>query len=173
MARFLHRKNILSICNRRDLLLAFFWLSGILAGIRMYACSGISFASWMRGSLGAVSIVSLTTVTLLPFLLSAIAVSLSCRWLIYPLAIGKGLSFSFVSMGCLCSFGCSGWLIGCLFCFSELISVPMLYWFWLRCLRGKGKGFAAEVTLLCSLCFLIGSVDYCLVSPFLAMLINL
>lgn len=128
----------------------------------------------MLGSVsGAVSIVSLLSVTVLPFLLSASAVFSSCRWLLLPIAFFRAFLLSYVGMGIYGCFGSAGWLFRLLLCFSELFSTPLLYWFWLRCCDPDRGRIAPQGALTGALCLLIGSVDYCLISPQLRSLINL
>ena len=174
MARFLH--HLESYPSRRKFchFLALCWAASLCCGIYFWFHAGSSFLSLMRSSLySSVSIVSLLLVTGLPFLLSAFAVFLSCHWLLPAIAFGKGFLFSFISMGALASFGCAGWLLRLLLCFSDLMSMPILYWFWLHCCRIRKYGFGCCTVLSAALIFLIGSIDYCLIAPFLADLIIL
>lgn len=174
MARFLHRMYTSHYCNPAPYILAFFWFCGILFGIRFSYTSAGLLASLMRSFLyDSVSIVGLVFLTFFPFLLSAFAVSISGRMLVYPIAFCKGCVFAFVSMGIFLCYGCAGWLIRLFLCFSDLLSLPLLYWFWLRLLGGDNSsairdGFAFLIPVFC-----IGSIDMCLVAPFFADLINL
>lgn len=172
MARFLHHD---FSCARRKhcgWFLASLWILGLSSGIWAYASAGDSVTSLMRGTVsGAVSIVSLLCVTGLPFLLSAFAVFISCPWLIFPLAFLKGVLFSFTAMGIIVTFGSAGWLIRQLLCFADVAAMPLLYWFWLLCFR-TGEWFGGmQLMLTAALLFLLGSIDYCLISPYLANLI--
>jgi len=173
MARFLHRKSVPAVCNRRMLLLAFFWCFGVFSGVWCVFRQGFLSSSVMRGCLyGYVSIVCLLSTLFLPFLLSAFAVFLSGQWLIFPIALYRGFSFSFVFPGFAQCFGCAGQWIWALLCFSDLVSLPLLFWYWLWCLREERRGFAAVSLLVFALLLLIGSADHCLVSPFFADIIN-
>ena len=172
MARFLHHD--LSWSDRRihGCILAVFWSLGILCGIWTQFYADFYSASLMRSTLsGSVSIVSLLCVTVLPFLISAFAVFLSCHWMLHPIAFCRGFLLSFVSLGITASFGSAGWLFRLLLCFSEFVSTPFLYWFWLRCFRGPGDSFVLTCALMASFCLLTGSIDYCLITPFLGDLI--
>lgn len=174
MARFLHHD---IYCPSRKFVrhfLAVCWTAGLGCGIWSCFLADDSISSLMRSCLnGSVSIVGLLTVTLLPFLLSAFAVLLSGPWLLFGIAFGKGFVFAFVSMASLAGFGCAGWLLRFFLCFSDCLSLPLLYWFWLRCFRSSGTGFGTCIFLTGALLFLIGSIDYCLIVPFLADLIIL
>ena len=155
------------------LVLALFWISGILSGVAAFCFAGNPLLPMMRGILdGSVSIVGLLCVTVFPFLVSAFAVYICAPWLLFAVSFLKGFLFGFLSAAILVAFGSAGWLIRWFLMFSELVSLPLLYWFWVRNISGE-RGFSgAEVLVILSLLILIGSVDYCCISPFLAMLIN-
>lgn len=173
MARFLHRMYGCENCNPAHSFLSFCWTGGLLSGIWLWYSSGGSLSSLMRSSLyGSVSIVRLVFILLLPFLLSAFAVLFSSRWLIYPIAFGKGVFFAFVSMGVFSCFGCAGWLIRLFLCFSEIVSLPLLYWLWIRLLRDEDGAGSRDAFLLLAPVFLIGSIDYCFITPFFSELVN-
>ena len=174
MARFLHHDLSRSPRKFSYCVLALFWTGGLASGIWTWCFADDSIVSLMRSAVsGSVSIVSLLCVTGLPFLLSAFAVFLSSPWALWFLALGKGFVTSFVAMGTAACFGCAGWLIRLLLCFSDFVGTPLLYWYWLRCFRNCGNKPALHTILVGALLFLIGSVDYCLVAPFLADLIIL
>ena len=174
MARFLHHSFEYPKRNQNHWILAFFWIAGLVTGILCAYAAGPSFLTMMRGTLfGPVSIVSLLYTALLPFLLSAAAVSLSAEFLIFPVVFLKGLSFTFVSMGTVFAFGCSGWLIRILISFADLLSVPLLLWFWLRSVSKIRRSVTTEAIFMTAILLLIASIDYRVVSPFLADLINL
>lgn len=153
--------------------LALSFLLGLVFGVAVFSAAGDSFLSLMRGILsGSVSIVGLLCVTFLPFLFSAFAVSISEPWLLLPVSFGKAFLFSLVSLGLLQGFGSAGWLVRWLLMFSDLVSLPLLYGFWQRHISGERRYCFAECFALLSFFFLIGSVDYCCISPFLADLIH-
>lgn len=144
-----------------------------MSGIWLWYASGASLISLMRSILyGSVSIMRLVFLLFLPFLLSALAVFCFGPRSIYPVAFGKGLLFSFVSMGVFSCFGSGGWLVWMFLCFSEIVTVPLLYWFWLRLLGGNHVAGLKESLLLLAPVFLIGSIDHCLITPFFADLIK-
>lgn len=155
------------------LFLAFFWFLGLAFGILFFLLSGDSFVSLMRGTLtSSVSIIRVLCVSLLPFLLSAFAVFISEPRLLLLICFGKAFLFSFVSFGVIQAFGSAGWLVRWLLLFSDCASVPVLYWFWLRNISGNSRFCFWEICGFLSMELLIGSIDYCLVSPFLARLLD-
>lgn len=159
--------------SKYSVALALFWICGILCGASLFLMAGSSNASLMRGLVsGSVSIVGLLGVTVLPFLISAYAVSISEPKLLFPVCFGKAFCFSYVSAGILWSFGSAGWLIRWLLMFSEFLTLPVLYGYWQRHISGKHPFSGMETGCILALLILIGSVDYRCISPFLAMLIN-
>ena len=173
MARFLHRLKCPNVCNVNRWLLAIFWITGILSGILISYVAGSSVSSLMRSYLyGSVSIVSLVLVIYLPFLLSAIAVSFSVSVLLFPIAFLKGFLFSLVAMGIFFIYGAAGWLIHWFLCFSDLISLPLLYWYWQRLLDTAPSAAFRDGLLLLGPVYCIASTDFCLVLPYFADIIN-
>lgn len=172
MDRFLNRK--LPHLSRRMmfLLLAFFWCLGLILGVCSSGMAGEPLLSLMRtAASGRVSIFGLLTAILLPFLLSALAVFLNQFWLFLPIAFGKAFLLSFTGYGVFAAFGSAGWLIRLLLMFSDCCSAPLLLWLWMHCVAGSRKPlFSVSGPALLALA--IGSVDFYVVSPFLAMLIS-
>lgn len=151
--------------------LAVTWFFGLLFGIYNAMHASDSLLRMMRGVfLSAVSIQGLLSVVLLPFLLSAFAVYIRQYWLMIPIIFTKALTFAF----CACCidriFGSAGWLIRSLVIFSDGCMIPVLIWFWLR--QSDHKPLQLNtLTAYALFAVSIGILDYCLVSPYLAMLI--
>lgn len=153
--------------------LALVWLAGLCCGTAAYLSSDGQLISLMRSVLYApVSIVGMLCVTVLPFLLSALAVFLSRPAWLLPICFGKAFLCSFVSMGVFQAFGAAGWLLRWFLLFGDCVNIPVLYWFWLRHLCREQPLDGWECTLLCSLGLLICSINYSVVSPFLTSLIE-
>lgn len=150
------------------------FLAGMLLGIVPFFCSAAFSFPWMRGCLtGAVSIVGVTLLNYLPFLLSAYAVSLSRPGLLAGVALARGWLFSFTCLRISLGFGTAGWIVRLLLLFSDLICLPLLYFFWLRLLSGGERPDAWELLFYFSVVLLTGSVDICLISPILASIISI
>lgn len=174
MARFLHHDFSFTRCKFSAFVLASVWTLGLLSGIWVFAAADTALFPLMRSTIyGSVSIVSLLIMTGLPFLFSAFAVFLSCRWLIFLIAFCKGLGFSFVSLGILLSFGSCGWLLGLLIGFGDVVAMPLLYWFWISCFRDNDSLWRCRCFLVAAFLILAGSVEYSLIQPFLAGLLIL
>lgn len=157
----------------RVIFLAFCWMIGIGSGILFAANFGHLFTSLMYCALNSTgSIVGFVSVLLFPFLVSAFAVFISRPWLLFGICFLKGFSFSAASFGMLLAFPSGGWLLRQLLMFSSLASLPLLFWYWLRHISSEAEYSSCRSMFVFSLLILIGSVDVCCVSPFLAMLIK-
>lgn len=157
----------------RRIFLALCYCAGLLMGSIVAAQAQESIASWMRtAEFQRVSIVSLLSVTCLPFLISALAVMISQTWLLFPICFLKAFCFGFCATGVSCVFGSAGWLVCGLLLFTDLCSMPLLIFWWLRYLDGLRRLRFSDTALTASLLFLIGSLDHCVISPFLAGIIN-
>lgn len=171
MARLFHPNQPLQRRKYPVLILALSYFAGLLFGVFVFRFAGDRLDSLMRGALtGAVSIVGLLGVTVVPFLFSAFAVSLSKPALLFPVSFINAFLFCFVSLRMMRCAGSAGWLIRWLLCFSGSVFAPVLYLYWQRHLTRPFSGLEAAGML--SLCLLIGSIDYRLISPFWARLIN-
>lgn len=167
MARFLHHD---FSCLRRKapvLFLASFYLAGLISGILLFRQAEPS-ASLMRGAFPcAVSIVHLLSVSVLPFLFSAAAVYFSKPHLLYGIAFGKALTFSFVFAWATQAFAEAGWLARALLMFTDLGTMPLLLLYWLRHIPGARRFSGAEFGLLLVAVLFIGWMDCSCVVPFL------
>lgn len=152
--------------------LATVWILGLICGAGCGYRWDASLVPLMRGCLyDTVSIVCIFSLLCLPFMISLLASFWNVRGLIYLIAFGKAFLFSFVSLGIFLSFGSAGWLVYLMLMFSQMCSLPVLYWFWIYCLNHRQGPSSLEVFILLSLFFLIASVDSVYVMPFLASLI--
>ena len=173
MGRFLNLK--LPLFSRKSCLsvLASSWFLGHVLGIVFSIAAGDSNVSLMRMALNShVSISGLLTAILLPFLLSAFAVYLHESWLLIPIAFAKAFIFSYIGLGVMTVYGSAGWLVRLLLMFSDCCSLPVLFWYWIRLLSGQRKATIPATAVPVFLVILIGSFDYCIVSPFLTALIS-
>lgn len=154
-------------------ILAFFWVTGLLCGIFAFRRVGSDLVPLMRRAAYApVSIVGILCAATLPFLLSAFAVFLSRPVWILPICFGKAFCFSLISMGILQAYGSAGWLIRYLLLFGNCASAPILYWLWLQYFRKYRSTPLWEGTLAFSLALLLGSINYRVIAPLLASLIE-
>ena len=171
MVQYFHREQINRRQRRFPLLLGLVWASGFATGGFIHCVFGSVFFPWMRGIIFLpVSIVGLFCAACFPFLFSVFAVYLGLRWLLYPVCFGKALIFSLISSALWVHFGTAGWLAWLLIMFNDVISLPLLYRYWLRYISGLRPFSIVDVLLTVSCLLIIGSVDYYCISPFLATL---
>ncbi len=154
-----------------SIILASCWCAGLLLGIMAAASAGESLISKMRSAASQpVSIVPF--LAYVPFLLSAIVIHLRQPWFILPCSIIKAFLFGYCAFAVMLGFEQSGWLVVFLFLFSDAVSIPILYFYWLRCIKGScAKGYWFSGCCLAAL-LAVGLIDYCWIAPFLADLIS-
>ena len=119
-----------------------------------------------------VSIVSLLCVVLLPFLFTVFAVYIRRFWLVIPICFWKVFSFAYLYCAVLFSYGSSGWLVGILLMFSDILALPVLCWFWMRVLR---SGRADWIRNSCGVFLLLSGIvilDSSYLSPYLVFLLS-
>lgn len=147
-------------------ILAFSLTGGMVLGSRLQANVDPSLISLMRASgIQSVSIVSRLSVLLLPFLFSALFCSTRSAWMIFPVSFFKGFCFGFCQASIFSSFAGAGWLIYFFLMFSDILTFPVLVFFWIRCL-GK-TGHMTSRLLFCMLAVLIiAAVDHRFITPY-------
>jgi hypothetical protein len=116
----------------------------------------------------AVSIVGLVCVLVLPFLFSVFLVTLGLKQFLPLVAFVKAFCFSFVAVGVFDGYGLGGWLAFPMLMFSDLFCLPALWLYWLR-QDERETGSVSSAGYLLYLAF-VGSLDYCVISPFWASL---
>lgn len=173
MPSFLHERQSLFWRKSNRSLLAFFWIIGLVLGIIFGWFTNVSRISLMRRlSASSVSIVGLLCVTALPFLLSAFVFFISQPWMLMPICFVKAFLFSYVSLTVFQEWYSAGWLIWSLLLFSDCTTAPLLYLFWLRWISGEREISKTELFCVLSVVILISCVDFCIISPFGAHIID-
>lgn len=156
----------------RTVFLAFCWCMGLLLGAFLAQHAGEVHLSLMRRAVSCpVSIVGLFAV-LLPFLFTAFAVVISNCWLYYPIAFFKAFLFSYHACVVSAAFGSAGWLVRYLFLFTDACTIPILLWLWILGTGNHNSGLLRRTVICTLLSVAVGMIDFCFVSPFLAMLIS-
>lgn len=155
-----HRKYATSI-------LAFSWTSGLAIGLCAMAADPFGPAFYQAVSISP-SFFSIISILLLPIALSMAAVFAGHRWLLFPLAFLKALTFAYVGWSVLSTFGSAGWLIRLLLMFSDCASVPLLLWYWSKALDSEFDALIPTTVSALLTVLGIGIVDYGVISPFLA-----
>ena len=160
--------------NRRNVkwFLASSFLLGHLLGVWCSGSASEFYLSQMRTAVsGRVSIVGLLSCSLLTFLVSALTVYLGRRIFLIPIAFLKAFFFSYAGYRLYLAWGQAGWLVTGLTMFSSLCSLPVLYWYWRRCLEA-GRFEWPVFRRVLALLLVIGLVDFYGIMPFLIDIIS-
>ena len=145
---------------------AFSILSGLFIGSQFYLVSDSALFSLMRVSAGQnVSIISHLSVLLLPFLLSAFFYSTCTAWLIIPLSFLKGICFGFCQAIILSSFAGAGWLVYFFLMFSNILTLPVLVFFWISCISGM-RHMIYRLFFCALIVFFVVAIDHRLIIPY-------
>ena len=152
-----------SVTDRKRISLHLFWIMGLLCGglLALFADNPASLMRMPRH----LSIVGLLLIPLFPFLISAFAVYLSRPRLIYAVCFLKAFCFCACAVMIRTACGSAGWLMQALLLFTDGLTTPVLYWFWLRCLDGSD---AVRSAWVCAGLFaMTAAVDWEWIAPFL------
>lgn len=150
-------------------LLGICWVLGMLLGVfSAHGAEGTLIPLIRQSVSSRSSALGALCAALLPFLLSALAVSFSEPWLLLLISSFKAFSFTFCACGVSLAFGQSSWLVRFLFLFSDLCLIPILYLYWLRHLRKDRITRYWELPCCLGWATLICGIDYWFISPFLA-----
>ena len=150
------------------LVLAVFWLVGLLCGICYFsACDNRVISLMHRMVFCSVSIVGLLNTAFIPFLLTVFFMALSRPWAVIGICFFKSFLFSFVSIGCLATFGSGGWLFRYFLLFGDCVLLPALFWY---CMRYTSKPIGVCWSVI-SIAFaivivLVAVLDYRIIAPF-------
>ena len=172
MARFLRLNLSIFGCRTSHVLLALFWTVGLLLGSFTSLSADTLLVPTMHTALhSGMSISGLLAALLLPLLITAFAVYIRQPLLLFPVAFVKAFLYSFTGTGLLTAFGSSAWLIRILLMFADSLSLPLLFWVWLRVLSDDQTMALRSIAITAALALMIGCFDYAFVAPFLASLI--
>lgn len=161
-----------SWCKLSVFLLAMLWCLGLILGVVVSSSAGEAFSSLMRLAFRSpVSIVSLLIVTLLPFLLTAVAVFFSKTWLFFPICFLKAFSYGYAMHAIVLSYGTSGWLIQLILIILDSLAMTVLLWLWIRHIAGRQQTFRIDGAVCAAVLLATAFTEYYFVSPFLATLI--
>lgn len=166
---------VLHVVSRRrgTILLAICWFSGILFGLYCFWFSGADLIPLMRSTvISPVSIVGFLLSSVLPFLISAFLAFAYLPGLTYGICFCSAFLHAFVSLGLLVSFQAGGWLVRCFLLLGNL-SLPVLYWFWLRSLSENSWSSLCVSTIVVG-CILTAeaAVNYRIVIPYFARIMD-
>lgn len=160
-------------CKSRVMLLAFLWISGLLCGTLFVLAAEDPFSSLMRTvAFNRVSIAGLAAVLVFPLIVSAVAVYMAVPTFILPICFVKAFCYGSSMFGASAAFGSAGWLMRLLLLFSDSCMMVPLLWFWCRHLTGRRDSLKRDLAVCAVFAVFIGIIDYFLVSPYLAELMN-
>ena len=147
------------------------WLAGLFVGMFVAVGAGDTCFFMMRnGTFSVVSIPGLLVLAL-PFLITAVAVYFSLSWLLYLLVFCKAISFGFSACAVTIAFSGAAWLVRFLLLFGNGCAILPLMWLWLHCKWDADRGFPVQIGLCTAAALVMGILDFCVVSPFAALLL--
>lgn len=159
--------------NYRFLYLAFAMMAGAFFGAYLANQSVDSFLPLMLVAAGCrMSIVGLIASRFLPFLFAAFAVYIAKYWLLIPVIFIKGCSITWCGCLTVTAFGSAGWLVQPLLQFSDFLLLPALFWFCIRRISEARATIWRDLKICGAAFVLTGALDYCIISPFLVMLLT-
>lgn len=159
--------------NYRFLYLAFAMIAGVVLGVYLAMQSADSFMTLMRTAAGCrMSIVGLIASRFLPFLFAAFAVYISKHWLLISVFFIKGCAITWCGCLTVAAFGSAGWLVQPLLQFSDFLLLPVLFWFSIRRIVQTRDAIWRDLKICGAAFVLAGALDYCIISPFLVMLLT-
>ncbi len=147
--------------------LLFLWILGLLSGALAGCSCDVTFSLMRRLLSAPVSIASLFVCAFFPFVFSAGAYFCGRSWLIYFLSFLKAFAFTYTGSICLICFGSCGWLARFFLLFTQIATIPALWYFWLYCCQGRQKLTHCVFSLLSLYIVSIVLLDYYWIAPFL------
>ena len=160
---------VLNAARRKGttIFLAFSFFLGLLFGVFIFCRTEFLSLYLMRSSFfPAVSIVGSLSCILLPFLLSAFAVSFHLPWLICLICFTEALLYTYSSLFFILYYQPLGFTVRYLLLFVNFLSLPCMYLYWYIHLS-KDRYESSWGTFFFLLAgFLIGFVDFYIAAPF-------
>ena len=158
-------------CNRCLCIFAICTVCSAGLGVIFAASAGNHYFLLMRKATSCfVSIIGSAVTVLLPFLVSVFIITHSKPWLAYLICGIYIFSLSSTCYAICCSFGTAGWLMQLMMQFPDICLTPVLIWLFLLRLAGQGN---RRILAWCfGFALAVGMIDYCVISPFLANLID-
>ena len=157
-------------CRKQRVVFASVWLFGLLCGMSLALSQSIDLSYYFAFYTTSihVSLLFLLVARILPLVVSYF----SLRYLLLPVVFIKAILLSFTSVSILISLDSSVWLILLLFLFSDILTLPVLLWFWLCLIETGERNSLGNHILGTALIALISLFDYMVVSPFLVRLLS-
>lgn len=158
------------IRKRSTLILSFCWFLGLCCGVFSARAASSVVRPMIADAVAQIPYLwGIVTADMFPFLLSAFGVSFSGSYL-FPISFFKAFSFGFCAAGAGLIYGNGGWLIRILFLFSDIVLIPILFVYWIRCLSGHDRA-RRDLIICLVISLIVGMTDRFLISPFLVSLV--
>lgn len=155
------------VSRNKAALLGCFWLVGIFFGTSIFFF-GFPLLSTVLPSICSLFFGEKRNLlfTILPFLLSAFAVSFRHQSWLFLICCIKATLSSF-NYGILCLYyGQAGWIARWIFSFADICSMPLLFFYWLRNLSPSGRTYWQDHIVICIVLIVFLWIDYRFISPF-------
>ena len=163
--------SFLKECKHVGFCLAMCAALGTVFGVFFAATMGDSYIQLMRTAVARpVSIAGSLVAVCVPYLISFLVISMSRPGLIYMVCTVRFIVFASVAWGISQAYGTAGWLIRLLFQFPDILLMPAFVFISVACIRKRPSKKAILIFGIYTL--FIGMINYCTVSPFLAVLID-
>ncbi len=156
----------------RKLYIMTVWLSGLLAGIFFSVQNKDLVLPMMYTSFTGTSLLNLLIAVTFPFVVSGLILYFTTSWFLLPIIFFKAFLFSYCSCFISIAFVDAGWLLRWLFLFSSSFNVFFLLWFWFITIACDKSHIAILTFIFTSIAIIIAVIDYLIVLPFTALLLN-
>lgn len=151
--------------GKKALILAFFWLSGALFGVRFAYCiedlPNLVFSVTQQKP----TLWNAVWSCCYPVLLTAFAARYS-KAFVLGIVFFCSFRFAFSALAVLLTYGAGGWLVQLLFLSSDYLLIPWYYILWLRIFMNQGH-LNSWLAFCFFLSVLAGLLQFRIISPFL------
>ena len=154
-------------------LLAFCWIVGLGLGVLTFRHTGeYTVATMYLRKWDQVSIISLFSCALLPFLFSAFAVYLHRPGLLLIICLVRAFLYGYVLLSVCSAFSGAGWLLRWLLLFTDSCTAALFFGYSWRHIHDTFGYFAAGFGFCTAAVAMIVGVDYKFILPFLRQLLS-
>ena len=166
-----YRLRFLQDCRNRWLLFALCSAVGSLIGVMIAISAGNHYFLLMHMATGNhMSIVDTGLAIMLPFWVSLFLIVHSKPWLVYVICLLQIAQYSAALYAIAISFGSAGWIVNVFLQFSDVIFIPILLLF--SIFRMQNRVSKRLIYIYIAVSVAVGLIDCCLISPYLANLIE-
>lgn len=172
MRRISFHNHMMSRNTILGLALVGIWFAGLSLGFIAARCYGDTLVSYLSQAVGLPASVVTPVITLLPLLISALAVMILHPGFLYAICFLRGAILAMMLQALTACFDGGAYLAAAFLMFSGLVFSPVLLWYWWRRLCLHMESFVPDTLVCAAIGFGIGLFDYWFVSPFLMDVIN-